>query len=281
MSMSGEQRLELERQRLEALRLDQVREECTALVSACEAMLADVRNVVVQQIAAPALRRGLEQLRTLRERIQESPDETRGKLLQVSSGMHEEIAKAEGKAEAWSQRQAEVIGRARGAGHLAAANGAAAAEAQSLSQQAEAHAKSGDLAAAEMLIARAHTAVETAAAAKLDESVRREVVRGLVRTLNDMGFVVTGPQLDAGRVVLEGRLASGRRARFEVFLDGKMKFDLDGYEDRTCAPDMEKVETALRDRFGVRLGPKQVEWKNPDRIGKTARDLPPGEQRRK
>lgn len=281
MSMSGEQRLELERQRLEALRLDQVREECTAIVSACEAMLADVRNVGVQQIAAPSLRRSLEQLRILRDQIQASPDATRIGLLQLSSRMHEEIAMAEGKAEAWSQRQAEVIARAREAGQLAGANGDSATTARSLSQQAEANAKRGDLTSAETLIERAHAAVATAAKAKLDESVRREVVKGLVRTLKDMGFVVTSPQLDDGKVVLEGRLASGRQARFEVSLDGRMQFDLDGYEDRTCAQDMEKVETALRDRFGVRLGPKQVEWKNPDRIGKTARDLPPGEHRSK
>ncbi len=281
MSMSGEQRLELERQRLETLRLGQVREECTAIVSACEAMLADVRNVAVQQIAAPSLRRSLEQLRTFRDQIQASPDATRIGLLQLSSRMHEEIAMAEGKAEAWSQRQAEVIARAREAGQLAGANGDSAATARSLSQQAEAIAKRGDLTSAETLIERAHAAVATAAKANLDEIVRREVVKGLVRTLKDMGFVVTSPQLDDGKVVLEGRLASGRQARFEVFLDGRMQFDLDGYEDRTCAQEMEKVETALRDRFGVRLGPKQVEWKNPDRMGKTARDLPPGEHRSK
>ena len=36
MSMSGQRRLEIERERLEQLRLAQVREECLALADACE-----------------------------------------------------------------------------------------------------------------------------------------------------------------------------------------------------------------------------------------------------
>lgn len=41
MSMTGEQRLELERARLESLRLDQVRRECSALVDGCESILRE------------------------------------------------------------------------------------------------------------------------------------------------------------------------------------------------------------------------------------------------
>ena len=36
----------------------------------------------------------------------------------------------------------------------------------------------------------------------------------------------------AGVVVLTGQLPSGRKARFEVQLDGQLSYDLDGYEDR-------------------------------------------------
>jgi len=110
----------------------------------------------------------------------------------------------------------------------------------------------------------------------MDERVRREVVKGLLKTLKGMGFVTVGPQLQEGLVVLEGRLASGRRARFEVKLDGELAFDLDGYEGRACAADMEKVEIAMKDQYGVLLGPPQIVWKNPDRLTKGARDLPTG-----
>lgn len=281
MSMTGEQRLELERARLESLRLDQVRRECSALIDGCESMLREVRDVAVQQLVSAALRESARSLRTLRGQIAETPDATRTELLRVTAQMHDSVTHAEAKAKAWTEQQAAVVAKARDARHLAAATGEAAKEALALGQQAEAMATRGDLEAASQLIDESHRAIQAAAAATLDESVRREVVRGLLRTLKDMGFVTADPQIAAGTVVLEGRLASGRRARFEVSLDGKMEFDLDGYEGRSCAEDLRKVETTLRDRFGVLLGPPQVVWKNPDRIGKSSRELPPGEQRQK
>ena len=71
-------------------------------------------------------------------------------------------------------------------------------------------------------------------------------------------------------------MPSGKLARFDVQLDGRMDFDLDGYEGRACADEIERIEQTMHDQFGVRLGPQQVTWKNPNRIAKGARDLPSG-----
>lgn len=111
--------------------------------------------------------------------------------------------------------------------------------------------------------------------------MRREVVRGLLGTLTSMGFVIDGPQLrqedkTAGVVTLSGRMPSGKMARFEVHLDGRMQFDFDGYEGRACAKDLEKIHTTLQEQFAVKLTGSQITWKNPDRIAKGARDLPSG-----
>lgn len=282
MSMSGERRLELERERLEALRLEQVRQECTAIVDTCDEALRSVRDVAVQQLAANALRDSASALRALRAQIATSPDLTRSELLRVSEQMHVAIADAEANAQAWTAEQARAVALARSAQVMATANGdASSADAVALGRRAVEEAERGDVASALQLAQSTRDACAAASNSALDERVRREVVKGLLKTLKEMGFVTVGPQLDAGTVILEGRLASGRKARFEVNLDGTMEFDLDGYEGRSCADDMEKVETTLRDRFGVKLGPPQIVWKNPDRISKGARDLPTGASRKK
>ena len=72
-----------------------------------------------------------------------------------------------------------------------------------------------------------------------------------------------------------------REKRFEVQLDGKLRYDLDGYEGRSCAKEVERIEETLKDRFGVTMGPAQVTWKAPapKDIAKGARDLPAGPTR--
>jgi hypothetical protein len=282
MSMSGQRRLELERERVEALRLEQVRGECSSLLESCEEALRQVRDVATQQLAAAELRASADALRELRSQITGAPDAARSSLLDVAGQIHGAVARAEARAQAWSTGQAQAVADARQAQTLAAMAGERPdAEALRLGAEAAAAAVRDDLPAAARLSDLAREAAMKASALALDERVRREVVKGLLRTLKDLGFITIGPQLDSGVVVLEGRLASGRRARFEVSLDGNMEFDLDGYEGRTCADDMEKVETTLRDRFGVKLGPPQVVWKNPDRISKGARDLPRDDTRKR
>lgn len=284
MSMSGQRLLELEQARKEQLRLSQVRSECTALVEACEAALRDVRDVSVQQLAAAALRDVAEALSIGRAEIAARPDAALQALSGVPERLQIAVARAEASARAWGEAQTVAVARARAAVQrtaavttLAPGLGGAEIAARAALQRAEA----ADIDGSATLLDAAEADIVAARAADLDERVRREVVKGLLRSLEDMGFVTVGPQLTADVVVLEGRLASGRRARFEVSVEGRMAFDLDGYEGRACAQDLEKVEVSLRDKFGVKLGPPQVVWKNPDRLTKGAQDLPGGSTRKR
>ncbi len=283
MSMSGQRRLELERARMEELRLAQVTAECEAMLAECDAAMRSVRDVAVQQHAADALRASARELRELRERLSADPDAALGEAQAVSERLHQAITQAEAKALDWTGAQAEAVAAARHADVRVRARSTADRgltkgheQAQSQLEQASAKARSGDLEGARVLMNSASETSAAASVAAMDERVRREVVKGLLKTLKGMGFISVGPQLSAGLVVLEGRLASGRKARFEVKLDGEMAFDLDGYEGRACAADMEKVEIAMKDQYGVSLGPPQVVWKNPDRLSKGAKDLPTG-----
>lgn len=277
MSMSGQRRLELERARQEQIRLAAARAECTALLEACEATLRGVRDAATQRFAAEELRGIAATLSEARRTAQDRPDATRAALEQATEALHVTLARAEAKARAWTEAQAQAVGRSRAVltrAEALAAGSPGSGEVPVAAVAALRAAEAGGLEGVEQQLARADEDLQASRATAQDERVRREVVRGLLRALGDMGFVVAGPQIDQGLVVLEGRLASGRRARFEISLEGRLSFDLDGYEGRACADDMQKVETALLDRFGVRLGPPQVVWKNPDRISQGARDLP-------
>ena len=277
MSAAGYRELELERERQEQLRLRQVRSECESLATECREAIRGVRDVAVQQLAAEALRDVAARLEAARDTISSSPDTARRTLEALSADAERAIARGEAEARAWSEAQATAVATARHAHRLTViAGGEGNGEARDAGDRAIRAAEQGDLERASALAEEARDRAAQASADALDETIRREVVKGLLRTLKGMGFVVAGPKLDDGRVTLEGKLASGRRAWFEISLDGRMGFDLDGYEGRACADDLEKVETTLRDQFGVRLGPSQVTWKNPDRLTKGARDLPGG-----
>lgn len=158
---------------------------------------------------------------------------------------------------------------------------AAAAAASAELARAQEFARSGDSKAALSACNAAETQLARVSRAELDETVRREVVRALLATLQEQGFVVEEPRQAgdggaAGPVTLIGRLPSGRMARFEIQLDGQMTFDMNGYEGRSCAKDRDKITTMLKNKFQVVLSPRQFTWKNPDQIAKGARDLPAG-----
>jgi hypothetical protein len=275
MSMIGQRQLELERAQKERVRLAHVAKECSALASACEDVLRGVHDVAVQQLAGKelsALRAGLE---SARKQATTSPDAAHANLIVLTGELHGTLVRAEAAAKRWSSDQAQAVAEARRS-HTVATAAAPSTTAADVSQRAVAAAEQGDLPTAARLADEARERTSAVGAAALDEKIRREIVDRVIESLKSIGFVVRPPSLAAGVVTLEGRLASGRRARFEVSVDGATRFDLDGYEGRTCGDELERIETSLRDRFGVRMGPPQIEWKSPDRISRGARDLPGG-----
>ena len=92
-----------------------------------------------------------------------------------------------------------------------------------------------------------------------------------------------------------GRLPSGRTASFEIFLDGLVRYNFDGYEGRVCGKDEEAIRQglevhALHDRRFVIVAIGQgletvcdaeatdpeVRWKKGPtlQIGRNERDIP-------
>ncbi len=283
MSVSGHRRLQLEQERKERLRLQQVRETCERVHQACEEALRSVREAEVQQLAAATLGGIVPSLAEARTLTESDPDTALPRLRELHLQVQHAIAEAESEARQWSQRQTEAVAAARAAqlevvAQVSAreAEREAASAARRSAARALRLAQKGELATAQREQEAALEASHQIAEAVHEERCRREVLRALVESLRELGFVIVGPRLREGTVVLEGRLASGRRARFEVALDGHTHFDLDGYQGRACAEDLEAVEVQLEERFGVKLGPPQVVWKAPEEIKAGARGLPRG-----
>ena len=112
----------------------------------------------------------------------------------------------------------------------------------------------------------------------VDETLRREILTALKKTMQDLGFVVGKPTIDkeTGGVVMIGRLPSNRSIRFEVNLDGQMEFDMNGFLERKCADHLDEVLGILEANFNIATGPVQHNWKNPDKISKGSRGFPSG-----
>lgn len=296
MSQRSTRSFELERERREELRLGRVRQEATSLCAACEKTITTINEPAVQQLAAEGLKAIRPAVKKASALIERSPDQALADIQAVQRKLHTVIANAQAQARKWSREQAAAKARIEEAkARLAAAKEAASptqaglfTDAEQQLAQAESLQTNGRHKQAEDACGQVDKLAQDASKAGFDETVRREAVRRMIASLTTLGFSVDQPRLvdtedAAGVVTLTGKLPSGKTARFEIQVDGTLRYDLDGYEGRTCAKEVERIEEVMRDRFGVRMGPAQVTWKAPEpkRIAKGARDLPAGPARRR
>jgi hypothetical protein len=112
----------------------------------------------------------------------------------------------------------------------------------------------------------------------VDETLRREIITALMKTMRDLGFAVGKPTIDkeTGGVVMIGTLPSNRSIRFEIDLYGQMEFDMNGFMERKCADHLDEVLGVLEANFSITTGPIQHNWKNPDKISKGSKGFPSG-----
>lgn len=109
----------------------------------------------------------------------------------------------------------------------------------------------------------------------VNEDVRRETLVALVRTVQELGFVLAGePEFtEDGGVLVLARRPSGEECQFVVRADGGMRYSFENYAGTACRKDCAQVEAMLREAYGVVLSNERVIWENPDKVGKdTFRD---------
>lgn len=115
------------------------------------------------------------------------------------------------------------------------------------------------------------SAIRTAASNEIvGEKVRQKSLKIIMQAIQARGFVVDKKNIkirrDTNEVVLVALKASGEKAEFRVFLDGKFTYDFRGYEGQACQKDIEPFMHDLEEVYGVKVTSQQTIWSNPDKI---------------
>ena len=91
-----------------------------------------------------------------------------------------------------------------------------------------------------------------------------------MQAIEARGFIVDKRniriQRDTNEVVLIALKASGEKAEFRVFLDGRFVYDFHGYQGQACQKDIEPFLRDLEEVYGVKIKASQEIWSNPDKI---------------
>ena len=111
---------------------------------------------------------------------------------------------------------------------------------------------------------------EAATTEIVGEKVRQKSLRIIMKAITERGFIVDKKNIKINRetneVTMVALKASGERATFKIFLDGKFIYDFRGYEGQACQKDIEPFMTALEEVYGVHVTERQEIWSNPDKI---------------
>ena len=111
---------------------------------------------------------------------------------------------------------------------------------------------------------------EAATTEIVGEKVRQKSMKLIMKAITERGFIVDKKNIKINRetneVTMVALKASGERATFRIFLDGKFIYDFRGYEGQACQKDIEPFMTALEEVYGIHVTERQEIWSNPDKI---------------
>lgn len=105
----------------------------------------------------------------------------------------------------------------------------------------------------------------------VDEKVRKDTLKIIIKSIRDRGFIVdTKKNLKIDRknniVKLVALKASGQKAEFDIQLSGKFMYHFDGYEGQACNKDITPFMDDLKNIYDINVLHEEVEWSNPDKI---------------
>ncbi len=115
------------------------------------------------------------------------------------------------------------------------------------------------------------TAIRQNATAEIvGEKVRQKSLKIIMDAIKQRGFVVDKKNIkikrDTNEVILVALKASGEKAEFRIFLDGKFIYDFHGYEGQACQKDIEPFMHDLEEVYGIKVTKQTEIWSNPDKI---------------
>lgn len=111
---------------------------------------------------------------------------------------------------------------------------------------------------------------EAASQEIVDEKVRRQALKVIKDAICARGFIVDKNNIrikkDTNEVVMVALKASGEKAEFRIFLDGKFIYHFHGYEGQACQKDIEPFMQDLEEVYGIHVIKQTEIWSNPDKI---------------
>lgn len=103
----------------------------------------------------------------------------------------------------------------------------------------------------------------------IGEKVRKETLKVISKTIKSKGFIIDKKNIKIDRVKNEVKLiakkASGERAEFRIYLDGKFIYKFDGYQGQACQEDLEPFINDLDEIYDIKVVEKTEIWSNPDK----------------
>lgn len=111
---------------------------------------------------------------------------------------------------------------------------------------------------------------EAATSEIVGEKVRQKSLKIIMKAIGERGFVVDKKNIkikrDTNEVILVALKASGEKAEFRIFLDGRFVYDFRGYEGQACQKDIEPFMHDLEEVYGIKVTKQTEIWSNPDKI---------------
>ena len=111
---------------------------------------------------------------------------------------------------------------------------------------------------------------ENATTEIVGEKVRQKSLKIIMDAVQKRGFIVDKKNIKINRekneVILVALKASGEKAEFKVYLDGRFIYDFRGYEGQACQKDIEPFMKDLEEVYGIHVTKSQEIWSNPDKI---------------
>lgn len=266
-------------ERAERLRSEQEKARAASrgrsLLDAYYEMVGEIEDVVVANLAAPALD-------DIRAQIERDGD-TRFTESGLRKAVSDAVAEARSRAGAFKAAEEErrqracltsriedidlLVRKANIGDADAAASFAARIDRIKLAMEVE-HPDNADL---EEAISSLGSDLE---AQEVSEAARREAVKAIYRQLKSQEFTVERPKRfvsdgsDYVRIV--ARRPSGKQAICEIGSDGSIRYRFDKYEAMTCLKDIERFNVDLESIYSLSLSDERVLWSNPDRLTKDA-----------
>ena len=115
------------------------------------------------------------------------------------------------------------------------------------------------------------TAMREAATQEIvGEKVRQKSLKIIMDAIKARGFIVDKKNIkikrDTNEVTMVALKASGEKAEFRIFLDGRFIYDFRGYEGQACQSDIEPFMHDLEEVYGIHVTKQTEIWSNPDKI---------------